>query len=78
MVVANKIDIVSLNELSEEKREILKELEEQDIPVLEMSTVTDVGVMEVKNEACDKLLQFRVDQKMKTKKVKLSLNYLFY
>jgi len=68
--VLNKTDIVRLSELSPEKRAILKSLEnDANIPMLEMSTITDVGVMEVKLEACERLLAFRVDQKIKTKKV---------
>lgn len=66
----NKTDIVRLNELSPDKRAVLKSLEnDANIPMLEMSTITDVGVMEVKLEACERLLAFRVDQKIKTKKV---------
>lgn len=66
----NKTDIVRLNELPPEKRAILKTFEnDANIPVLEMSTITDFGVMEVKLEACERLLAFRVDQKIKTKKV---------
>lgn len=64
------MDIVRLEELSPEKRAVLKPLEEDsNVPVLEMSTITDFGVMEVKLEACERLLAFRVDQKIKTKKV---------
>lgn len=59
-----------MDELSLEKRAVLKSLEEDtNVPVLEMSTITDFGVMEVKLEACERLLAFRVDQKIKTKKV---------
>lgn len=66
----NKMDIIRLDELSPEKRAVLKPLEnDTNVPVLEMSTVTDFGVMEVKLEACERLLAFRVDQKIKTKKV---------
>lgn len=66
----NKTDIVRLNELPPEKRAILKTFEnDANIPMLEMSTITDFGVMEVKLEACERLLAFRVDQKIKTKKV---------
>lgn len=66
----NKVDIVHLEELSTEKRNVLKPLEnDKNVPVLEMSTITDFGVMEVKTEACERLLAYRVDQKIKTKKV---------
>lgn len=66
----NKVDIIRLDELPPEKRAVLKPLEnDANVPVLEMSTITDFGVMEVKLEACERLLAFRVDQKIKTKKV---------
>lgn len=66
----NKMDIVRLDELSPEKRTVLKPFEDDaNVPMIEMSTVTDFGVMDVKLEACERLLAFRVDQKIKTKKV---------
>lgn len=74
LIVVNKVDVLRLEELPEEKRSILKELEnDEKIPLIEMSTATDFGVMDVKTQACEKLLEFRVDQKIKTKKV----NWLF-
>ncbi|XP_022911465.1 nucleolar GTP-binding protein 1 [Onthophagus taurus] len=77
MIVLNKNDIVKLDELSPEKRTLLKEMEDDaEVPILEMSTVTDFGVMEVKSFACEKLLSFRVNQKMRTKKVDGVLNRL--
>lgn len=78
ITVMNKVDIIRLEELSAEKRNILKPLEnDKNIPMLEMSTITDFGVMEVKTEACERLLAYRVDQKIKTKKV-VYLMSLFY
>ncbi|KAK2587318.1 hypothetical protein KPH14_003037 [Odynerus spinipes] len=77
LIVANKVDVMRLDELPEQKREILKPLEaDENVPVLEMSTITDFGVMDVKTQACDRLLAFRVDQKIKTKKVEGILNRL--
>lgn len=78
IIVMNKADIVRLEELSPEKRGVLKPLEDdKNVPMLEMSAITDLGVMEVKTEACERLLAYRVDQKMKTKKVAcLNLFYL--
>merc|ERR1719187_107838 len=43
---------------------------------MEMSTVTEEGVMEVKTQACDILLQHRVEMKYKNKKVEGVLNRL--
>ncbi|XP_043460977.1 nucleolar GTP-binding protein 1 [Leptopilina heterotoma] len=75
--VINKVDVLRLNDLSAEKRAIVKQLEEdENIPFIEMSTVTDFGVMDVKTEACERLLAYRVDQKIKTKKVEGLLNRL--
>ncbi|EZA49936.1 hypothetical protein DMN91_011493 [Ooceraea biroi] len=77
IIVMNKTDIVQLDELPPEKRAALKSLEDDaNVPVMEMSTVTDFGVMEVKIEACERLLAFRVDQKVKSKKVEGILHRL--
>merc|ERR1712121_482705 len=46
------------------------------IPVMEMSTVNETGVAEVKIEACDKLLAHRIENKIKTKKVNEVMNRL--
>lgn len=75
-VVVNKVDVLRLEQLSTDKQKILKSLEEKDVPVLEMSTITDFGVMDVKIQACERLLAFRVDQKIRTKKVEGLLNRL--
>lgn len=78
MIVVNKIDIISLDELNPERRAIIDALikDEKNIPVKFMSTVDETGVMDVKSDACEKLLSFRVDQKMRTKKVDNILNRL--
>ena len=75
IVVANKSDIVQIDDLPPEKQSIVQRLKDSDeITMMEMSTITDSGVMEVKQEACEKLLSFRVDQKMRSKKVDGLLN----
>ncbi|XP_037948030.1 nucleolar GTP-binding protein 1 [Teleopsis dalmanni] len=77
IVAINKIDILSLDDLSEERKAVITKLQEDtSIPVMFMSTVNETGVMEVKVEACERLLSFRVDQKMRTKKVDNILNRL--
>merc|ERR1712130_676526 len=77
VVVSNKMDVVKRGEFTEEKEAIFKEIE-KDIgrEILEMSTVTEEGVMEVKNNACELLLQHRVEHKFKSKKVETVLNRL--
>lgn len=72
VLVVNKVDKLHLEELPEDKKELFKEFEgDENIRVIEMSTLTEFGVMDVKTQACEKLLEFRVDQKIKTKKVNL-------
>lgn len=69
MVCVNKIDVLQLEDLPEEKQKLIKSFEEDAIPVHYMSTLTETGVMEVRNEACERLLAHRVELKLKTKKV---------
>jgi nucleolar GTP-binding protein len=77
MVVINKTDILKLDELDERRKNAIASiLNDPNVPVMQMSTVNEEGVMEVKTEACERLLGFRVDQKMRTKKVDNILNRL--
>lgn len=77
IVVINKVDIIKLNELDEARQNALGNLlNDTNVTVLQMSTVSEEGVMEVKTEACERLLGFRVEQKMRTKKVDNILNRL--
>lgn len=69
LVVANKIDVIRIEELEPNKKKFFDEFEQDSIPVLCMSTLTDEGVMDVRSQACDRLLAHRVETKMKTKKV---------
>eukprot|EP00093_Oithona_nana_P001831 01831.XXX_13851_11783_1 [CDS] Oithona nana genome sequencing. len=76
VVVANKADIWRDN-LAEDKKAVLKQMEADtdNGKVLEMSNKDDENsVMEVKIEACEILLQHRVEQKFKTKKADGILN----
>ncbi|XP_078048421.1 nucleolar GTP-binding protein 1 [Augochlora pura] len=75
-IVLNKVDVLRLEELPAEKQTLLKSLEDKDVPIVEMSTITDFGVMDVKIQACERLLTYRVDQKIRTKKVEGLLNRL--
>jgi len=77
IVVSNKSDVLARSELSEEKEAIMKEIEKEiGRPILEMSTVAETGVMEVKIESCELLLKHRVDIKYKSKKVDSIMNRL--
>merc|ERR1711962_164419 len=77
IVVANKSDVLSRGELSEDQEALFKEIEKEvEGDILEMSTVTENGVMDVKTKACDLLLQHRVEIKYRSKKVDTILNRL--
>jgi len=76
VICLNKIDVTTLDDLPEEKKALLKKFEDDGIPVLPMSTLTEEGVMAVKTDACDRLLAQRVEVKVKSKKVEGVLNRL--
>ncbi|CAN6675118.1 nucleolar GTP-binding protein 1 [Trichomonascus vanleenenianus] len=70
MVVINKIDVMRPADLPEARQELLRSLvsesDEIQVEVLETSCVTEDGVMQVRNRACDKLLTARIQQKTKS------------
>ncbi|XP_062213843.1 nucleolar GTP-binding protein 1-like [Phragmites australis] len=86
VIVCNKTDLQPLEGLSEEVMTLVMEIKaeamktiaqagdanEEDV-LLTMSNLTD-GVMAVKNAACERLLEQRVDIKMKSKKMVDCLN----
>lgn len=76
LICTNKVDIIRLEDLPTEKAEQFKVFEESGIPLLSMSTLTEEGVMDVKIQACEKLLQYRIDTKIKGKKVNDVMNRL--
>ncbi|XP_075900599.1 GTP-binding protein 4 [Nelusetta ayraudi] len=76
IIVANKCDVKKISELSEEDQKVFAQLSAEGISVIETSTLTEEGVTQVKNEACDRLLAARVETKMKGKKVHDVLNRL--
>ncbi|KAI0697285.1 GTP binding protein 4 [Cytidiella melzeri] len=77
MLVMNKIDVTRLEDLSPENRAFVDAiLNTEGVLNVQVSCYTDEGVMELKNKACDALLQFRVDTKLKGNKVNSILNRL--
>ena len=77
LVVANKTDVLKRSELSSAKESVLAAIEkESELEIMNMSTVTEDGVMDVKTKSCEILLQHRVDLKYKTKKVETIMNRL--
>ena len=76
LVVLNKTDIIRLEELKPEQKALIQGFINDDIPVMEMSTISEEGVMNVKTEACERLLAHRIEVKIKSKKVEGVLNRL--
>lgn len=56
IVACNKVDVTSLEDLEQnypEKRALVAQIESEGVPVMQMSTLTQKGVMEVKKEVSD-------------------------
>ncbi|CAM9660418.1 unnamed protein product, partial [Discosporangium mesarthrocarpum] len=70
LVIANKVDLAPFKEIREGDRLLIERLaSEAGVELHMMSNVSEEGVQDVKNAACDKLLQSRVDARMAGKKV---------
>lgn len=76
IVGINKIDILSYDDLPEEKRAVLDYFEKEGVPRVYMSTKEQNGVSALRNAACDLLLAHRVEIKLKSKKVDGVMNRL--
>ncbi|KAK3427859.1 hypothetical protein EUGRSUZ_F03998 [Eucalyptus grandis] len=89
MIVCNKTDLQPLEGLSEGDMKLVMEMKAEAMKtvigqggeatddegvLLTMSTLTEDGVMAVKNAACGRLLNQRVEIKMKSKKINDCLN----
>eukprot|EP00004_Rigifila_ramosa_P017148 TRINITY_DN4144_c0_g1_i1.p1 TRINITY_DN4144_c0_g1~~TRINITY_DN4144_c0_g1_i1.p1 ORF type:complete len:677 (-),score=172.25 TRINITY_DN4144_c0_g1_i1:33-2063(-) len=77
MLILNKIDVIQVEQLKAEDRALLEALAAKEgVEMLTMSTMSEVGVQEVKQRACEKLLAVRVEIKLKGRKVNDVLNRL--
>lgn len=89
IIVCNKTDLQSFDSVPEEDMKLVMEMKAEALKtvigqggeatneegvLLTMSTLTEQGVMDVKNAACDRLLDQRVELKMKSKKINDCLN----
>lgn len=71
MMVANKTDVVAYEALSQAQRTLIEEVAEKaDAELITMSNVSEENVMALKNRACDKLLEARVDAKLSAGRMK--------
>ncbi|KAB1227665.1 Nucleolar GTP-binding protein 1 [Morella rubra] len=89
IIVCNKTDLQPLEGISEEDKKLVMEMKAEAMKtvigqggdpasdqgvLLTMSTLTEDGVIAVKNAACERLLDQRVEVKMKSKKINDCLN----
>ncbi|KAG4154850.1 hypothetical protein ERO13_D03G078100v2 [Gossypium hirsutum] len=89
IIVCNKTDLQPLDGIFEEDRKLVMEMKAEAMKtvigqggeptneegvLLTMSTLTEDGVIAVKNAACERLLNQRVELKMKSKKINDCLN----
>lgn len=87
VVAINKIDVRALEDLSAEDRALIDGMKEamrgpaamqlgEDDALPLMSTLSETGVMEVKNKCCDLLLAHRVEQKLASRRAGEVMNRL--
>lgn len=75
ILVINKIDIVRLSDLSAENRAYVETITaDKSVTVVEASTYSEEGVMDVRNTSCDALLAHRVEQKLKGTRIDMVAN----
>ncbi|KAI1726562.1 nucleolar GTP-binding protein 1 (NOG1) domain-containing protein [Ditylenchus destructor] len=63
----NKVDILRRADLSPEKEAVLEKLEKQNVPIIEISTLSEEGIVDLRDKACDALLAQRVERKLHVK-----------
>jgi len=77
LLIANKTDIIKLEDLKVEDKEALDAAAKLvGVELMAMSNVNEEGISNVKNKACDKLLTARVETRMVGKKVDDVMNRL--
>ncbi len=68
VVAVNKIDIVRPEQWSKETKKVMAFFEKEGVKTIPTSTLTEEGISSLKEWACDRLLEQRVEAKMKGKK----------
>lgn len=64
LVALNKVDLVRPTDLSPERRALVESMAGEGVEFVPMSTRTEEGVTQVKQNACDRLLAQRVEAKL--------------
>jgi len=72
----NKVDIIRFEQLPESDQNLIKSIVTEGVHLLSMSNISDEGVHDVKQSACDKLLEQRIQTKLRGKKVNDIMNRL--
>lgn len=74
-IVFNKTDIIKIDDLTDEKQKCVKEvISDESVKNLQLSCVSEEGVMDVRNQACETLLAHRVDTKLRGTKINSVIN----
>ncbi|KAI9506372.1 Nucleolar GTP-binding protein 1 [Coemansia spiralis] len=76
LLVVSKIDACTLDDISPEERSLVEAAAQEGTEIAQLSSYLDRGIVETRNLACDKLLQQRVEMKLKGQKVANVLNKL--
>lgn len=77
MLVINKVDVKNISQLDPENRALIEEItNEAQVSFIEISCYTEMGVMDLRNTACDLLLSSRVEMKLKSGKISNVINKL--
>jgi nucleolar GTP-binding protein len=77
IMVVNKIDVQPWETLEADKKALIEAgLKETNAHMIQMSNVTEVGIMDVKAYACDTLLKQRIETKVSGNKVGTVINRL--
>jgi len=78
VVCCNKTDLRKVSELPLEEQNLLSNLKNEGmVTVMEMSNLMEEGLMEVRNKACDILLDHRIHVKTQQNKMKNIANRIF-
>ncbi|KAJ2789477.1 Nucleolar GTP-binding protein 1, partial [Coemansia helicoidea] len=76
LLVVSKTDVCTLADAAPADRALVEAVAKSGIEVAHMSSYLDTGVIETRNLACEKLLQQRVEMKLKGQQVSSVLNKL--
>jgi len=77
LIVLNKIDARPVEMLNQTERNLIASISnEENIAIIPVSTLNDLGIIDVKEKACDLLLEMRTEIKINSKKSQNILNRL--